>query len=139
MRTLKTLIIAVSLLLVAVPVTAANYPPEMPDIQNAPIQFVCETPSSSLFIKTYFNPNEKWLVSISGRDKQEMMTHILSRGRRNIFALISSINEWKNVHNLSEKENEELEKFLGSAPTEEDNQILQSCVQFNLRSRGLLQ
>lgn len=137
-RTLKIFVIAASLFLFAIPVTAANYPPEMPDIQKASVQFVCETPSL-LFIKTYLNLNEKWLVSITGRNNQEMMMDIISKGKRNIFAFIPSINEWKNIHTLSEKEGEELEKFLGSAPTEEDSRMLQSCAESNLRSRGLLQ
>lgn len=137
MRTLKIFSIAISLFLFAIPATAAVYPPEMPDIKNAPIQFVCEAPSL-VFLKTYLNLNEKWRVLITGHNKQEMLIDIISKAR-GIFALIPSINEWKNVHNLSEKESEELEKFLGSAPTEEDNQALQSCAEFNLRSRGLLQ
>lgn len=138
MRTLKIFSVAVSLFLFAIPATAAVYPLEMPDIQNAPIQFVCEAPSL-VFLKTYLDLNERWRVLITGRNKQEMLIDIISKAKRGIFALIPSINEWKNVHNLSEKESEELEKFLGSAPTEEDNQTLQSCAEFNLRSRGLLQ
>jgi hypothetical protein len=139
MRTLKTFIIAASLFLFTIPALAANYPPEMPDIKNAPMQFTCET-TSSLFIKTYLNLDNKWQVIITGRNKQEMLMDIISRGKRNIFALIpSSNNAWREIHALSEAEMEELEKILGPIPTEEDSQTLQTCVKSNLRSRGLLQ
>lgn len=134
MRTLKICVITTSLFLFVTSATAATYPPEMPDIKKAPVQFVCETPSL-LFVKTYLNINEKWRVIITGRNKQEMLMDMISMGKRNIFALIPSINEWKNIHNLSEKESEELEKFLGSAPTEEDSRMLQSCVKSNLQGR----
>lgn len=138
MRTLKIFIIAISLFLFAIPVTAADYPPEMPNIQSAPIQFVCET-ASSLFLKAYFNLDKKWQVLITGRNKQEMMIEIISKGKRNIFALIHSIDEWKNVDDIRENKGIELEKFLDFADTGENNQALKTCIEFNLRSLSLLQ
>lgn len=138
MRTLKTFVIALSLFLFSMPATAANYPPEMPDIQNAPIQFVCEAPSS-VFLKMYLDLNKKWRVLITGRNQQEMLMEIISQNQKSVFAFIPSTEEWKNVRDLSEKEEKEIEKYIGGNSTREDDLAIHSCVKSNLRSRGLLQ
>lgn len=140
MRTLKIFVIAALLFLFSMPAVAANYPPEMPDIKNAPVQFTCEMPSL-LFIKFHINPAEMWEVLIEGRDNQEMIIDMIIRNKRTIFAFIPSINEWKNLRNLNADEDEELAQYSGGAATEEENRAIHSCIKsnlINLRNRGLL-
>lgn len=136
MGTLKTLIIAASLLF-AMSATAAVYPQEMPDIQNALIRVICKTPSL-LFFKLYHNPEKEWQVLIIGRDKKEILTEIISEGEENLFAFIPATGVWENIRSIEENADKELEKFF-AASTKEEIHELQSCIEFNLRSRRLLQ
>lgn len=136
MRTLKICIIAASLFLFAIPVTAENYPPEMPDIQNAPIQVVCET-KTSWFAKLYLHEN--WQVLIAGHDKKEMTITMTTVKGTNLFVFIPSANEWKNADNLTTKEEEEFEKFFEPEFLKENNKILLSCIESNLRTHGFRQ
>ncbi|MBU6415466.1 hypothetical protein KGQ34_04490 [Patescibacteria group bacterium] len=90
----------------------------MPDIKNAPIQFVCETPSL-WFFKVYLA--ETWQVRVMGHDKQEMIMVVTSQDKENIFVFIPTTGAWKNVSDLKDEKIEELlKKTFGSQPTNED-------------------
>lgn len=136
MRTLKICIIAVSLFMFTASASAATYPPEIPDLEKAPTQFVCET-KTSWFLKLYLDKNRR--AFIAGYDKKEMMITKITAESINVFVLIPSSGIWKNTHDLTTKEDEEFEKFFGLEITDEDNQTLQSCIVSNLRTRGFRQ
>lgn len=132
MRTLKISVIAVSLFIFTASASAATYPPEIPGLAKAPIQFVCET-KTSWFLKLYLDKN--WRAFIAGHDKKEIMITAITAESINVFVFIPSSGGWKNARYLGIKEEEEYEKIFPEI-TNEDDQVLQACVESNLRARG---
>lgn len=145
MRTLKIFVITAFLFLLAAPAVAANYPPEIQElITQALKSFVCETPSS-LFIKVFINSESN--VYIAGHTKKEML--ITQTNRQNdtgnliadnpVRVFLRTNDGWKKSSDLTKQEDEESETALQPFRNDAVLVALQSCVQSNLRNRGLLQ
>lgn len=128
--------IATSLLFLAIPVFAAEYPQEIKNlIRQADGYFICKHPSS---LSAKFYTHSGSILIIMNYAKKGVLiskADIASGIGESQFIMIK--NEWKKLENLANEEENEAENLLQPIFNPEDLTFLQSCMESNLRSRGL--
>lgn len=109
MRTLKICVVAVLLLLSAMPAAAMNYPPKIKTwIEQSQDQFVCELPSS-LFVHFHLKPGGTVAI-IRYAKEEKLISRVDVNGGINNIINIKLKNGWRATNNLTTKTEEEKKK-----------------------------